>query len=409
MQKLSGTPLKQNHSRHKLGMSIQDLRNAGALHTAEEISQQPAVWKRTWKLLLERKPEIDRFLQMAYAHSSLNIVLTGAGTSAYIGNILRPSFQRFTHKNTWAVATTDLVTHPHEYFHEQDITLLISFARSGNSPESLAAIRLAESLNQYTYHLIVTCNAYGDLANTGNSDNTLCVLLPPETNDKGLAMTSSFTAMLLAGLLIARITQIEEYESQVARLCNYGNVLLSNLVDQLKEVAKLDFKRAVFLGSGPLQGAARESQLKLQELTSGKVICKYDSFLGLRHGPKVVIDSTTLIVFLFSNSAYTHRYEADLVDSIHHTERGLLRIGIAESIDDEMNLDLKIELSNGDTGLEEEFLAVCSVLPAQIIAFFKAIQLKLQPDSPSVNGIISRVVQGVTIYPYPANNYNLNP
>ena len=172
---------------------------------------------------------------------------------------------------------------------------------------------------------------------------------------------------------------------------------------ELKEVANLDFKRAVFLGSGALLGTARESHLKVQELTDGQVICKYDSFLGFRHGPKAVIDSSTLLVYLFSNNDYVHQYESDLVQTIHAGEKGLYNIGVYETNGEYLGLDMKIELSGGSEKLDEEFLSVCSVLPAQILGFFKSLQLGLTPDSPSITGTITRVVEGVTIYPFVSN------
>jgi tagatose-6-phosphate ketose/aldose isomerase len=210
--------------------------------------------------------------------------------------------------------------------------------------------------------------------------------------------------MLLTGLLISRLSAIQELKKQVERLAVYAENLLENYVSKLKDVAELDFKRAVFLGSGPLLGTARESQLKLQELTDGKVICKYDSFLGFRHGPKVVIDSSTLIVFLFSNNEYVRQYEVDLVNAINAGEKGLYSIGIFESCSKGFDLDLKICHSEGGEPIDEEFLSVCSVLPAQILGFFKSLQLGLEPDAPSVNGTITRVVEGVIIYPYTAGS-----
>jgi tagatose-6-phosphate ketose/aldose isomerase len=149
-----------------------------------------------------------------------------------------------------------------------------------------------------------------------------------------------------------------------------------------------------------LQGTARESQLKLQELTDGKVICKYDSFLGFRHGPKAVVNPVTLIVYLLSNNEYVHQYEVDLVKAIDAGEKGIFSIGISETAEKLPAVDLAIVFSQDGGKLKEEFLTICSVLPAQILAFYKSLQLGLMPDSPSINGAITRVVEGVTIYPY---------
>jgi tagatose-6-phosphate ketose/aldose isomerase len=384
-----------------LDIDLSELSELGALYTAKEIDQQPQLWLDTYELLKEQKDVLGTFLKNSFAHPSLKIILTGAGTSAYIGNVLQGSFYKNTGKDIHAIATTDLVSHPHYYFSKEVPTLLLSFARSGNSPESLASVDLANKLCDTAYHLIITCNPDGKLAVQAKNDSayfTFC--LPPEADDQSLAMTGSFSSMLLTGLLISRIHEIEQLKDQVITLAGYGNNILKRYLKDIREVARLGFQRAVFLGSGPLQGTARESQLKLQELTDGKVICKYDSFLGFRHGPKAVINPETLLVYIFSNNEYAHQYEVDLINTINLGERGLFQIGITESPKREMQLDLKIILSEGGGKIDEEFLSVCSVLPSQLLGLFKSLELGLKPDSPSVNQTITRVVQGVTIYPY---------
>ncbi len=305
-------------------------------------------------------------------------------------------------KEPRAIATTDLVSHPEEYLHQDVPTLLISFARSGNSPESKAAVVLADKICQKIYHLIITCNPSGKLVTNKSPNQTAVFLLPPEADDQSLAMTGSFSSMLLAGLLISRLYLQENLEYQIKQLAEYGKTILKNYTAKLQEIASFSFKRAIFLGSGPLYGTARESDLKLQELTDGKIICKHDSFLGFRHGPKAVIDADTLLVYLFSNTEYVHQYEVDLINSINEGEKGLYRIGVIESPEKDaaLEVDLLIELSAGPGKIDEEFLAVCSVMPAQILGFFKSLDLKLKPDAPSATDTITRVVQGVTIYSF---------
>ena len=383
-----------------LGISLSKLEAEGSFYTAKEIFQQPELWRNTWKLIADQQSGIETFLNEAFASEDLDVILTGAGTSAFIGKILQGPFQNNTRKRTRAVATTDLVSHPQLYFHEETPTLLVSFARSGNSPESVAAVNLANLFCRKTHHLIITCNPSGKLASDISQNPTFVFLLPQEADDQSLAMTGSFTSMLLAGLLFSQIGIIQSLRSKVERLADYGENILKRYAAKLEKVARLDFQRAVFLGSGPLQGTARESQLKLQELTDGKVICKYDSFLGFRHGPKAVINPATLIVYLFSNYAYVHQYEVDLVKAINAGEKGLFSIGISETAEKLPGVDLAIILSQDGEKLEEEFFTICSVLPAQIHAFYKSLQLGLKPDSPSMNGTITRVVEGVTIYPY---------
>ena len=384
----------------QLGFDQGALKENGGYFTAKEITQQPQLWMNTWELVDKNKKALGEFLSTAYKEEALTVMLTGAGTSAFIGNALQGPFQKNTGKTTTAIATTDLISHPSHYFSGK-VILLISFARSGDSPESEAAVNLANELCEKVFHLIITCNPEGKLAGTKSSNPTFVFLLPPEGDDKSLVMTGSFTAMLLTGLLASRIEEIAALKSTVIKLAAYGEKIFRDYTDKLREVAKLDFHRAVFLGSGPLRPTANESDLKLQELTGGKVICKFDSFLGFRHGPKAVINASTLLVYLFSNNAYVHQYEQDLVRSIASGEKGLYSIAITETAEQQMEVDLVIELSaNGDT-VEEEFLSVCSVLPAQILGFYKCLEFGLTPDNPSETETITRVVKGVTIYPFP--------
>lgn len=379
-----------------LGFDAQELTNRGAIHTAREISQQPAIWQKVADQISRETASIQHFLNNYKGIQ--RIILTGAGTSAFIGLSLRGIFQRQTGLLTEAISTTDLVSHPKDYFHPKVPTLLISFARSGNSPESVAAVELADKVCESCYHLIITCNAEGKLANVRTKKESYILNLPPEACDLSLAMTSSYTGMLLAGKLVAHIHDLESTQKHLATLVTYGQKVINYHAQDIKQLAELNFSRAVFLGSGPFYGTATESHLKLQELTDGKVICKRDSFLGLRHGPKAVVDETTLVIYVFSNNDYALRYEKDLVASMKKGKHPLAEIGIMESDIPNVKLKHKIVFSENGYALDEEFLTICSVVPSQILGFYKSLQLGLQPDAPSSSGAISRVVEGVEIY-----------
>jgi tagatose-6-phosphate ketose/aldose isomerase len=381
-----------------LNYSFDELKEKGGYHTATEIYHQPQLWHKIYDKIILQKAHIQKFIDSAFRNDELHIILTGAGTSAFIGLSLQGTFNRSWKKFSSCISTTDLVSHPFDYLYPEVPTLVVSFARSGNSPESVAAVTLADQICKKCYHLIITCDKEGELAKYTSKLEKFVFVLPPEANDQSLAMTSSFTGMLLAGILIARLHEIHALESKINLLCGYGEKILNSYANLISSIAELDFQRAVFLGSGPQFGTATESQLKLQELTDGKIICKTDSFLGFRHGPKAVVDNTTLVMYLFSNQPYVFQYETDLVHAMKKGKNALIEIGIMETRCTSIALDKEIIL--GDTNsLDEDLLAVCSVIPAQMLGFFKSIQLGLRPDSPSESGAISRVVQGVTIYP----------
>jgi len=380
------------------GFSESDLIKKVGAFTEKEIWGQPDLWQEIFEQVLNEKQSILSFLENATSHENLNIILTGAGSSAFIGLSLTGLFNLYFKRNTTDVATTDLVTHPTTYLNADAPLLLISFARSGNSPESVAAVAIADQICSKVFHLIISCDASGALARYESDSSKYVFVLPADANDKSLAMTGSYSGMLLAGILIAKIRQISTLQSQVSTLQHYGRKLLSR-AEEFKQLAELNFERAVFLGSGPLYGTATESHLKLQELTDGKIICKKDSFLGFRHGPKAVINGKTLVFMLFSNKPYVLQYEADLVGSLNEGQKPLFIAGIIESEMIKLKID-KLFVLEKDNLLDEEFLPVCFILPAQLLGYYKCLQLGLDPDSPSASGAISRVVKGVVIYPY---------
>jgi len=374
----------------------------GGVHTEREIWGQPDLWQKVYDQTISEKQKLSAFLEQVTSNKDLNIVLTGAGSSAFIGLSLIGTYKRHLKRHTTAIATTDLVTHPLDYLPSEIPVLLISFARSGNSPESVAAVRQADRVCSKVYHLIITCDASGDLANYKTDSPSYVFVLPAEANDKSLAMTGSYSGMLLAGLLIARIKELESLEKQVLTVRHYATQML-NQSEKLKQIAGINFDRAVFLGSGSLFGTATESHLKLQELTDGKVICKKDTFLGFRHGPKVVIDQKTLVFLLFSNQTHVLPYEKDLLLELSSGTKPLYMAGLIESGSLYGRLDELFVLSDSDIQLDEDFLPVCFILPAQMLGFYKSLQLGLDPDMPSKSGTISRIVKGVVIYPF--NNH----
>jgi tagatose-6-phosphate ketose/aldose isomerase len=373
------------------------LERKGALLTAKEIAGQPQLWMNVVNNFHKAENEIQSFLQAAYTEID-DIILTGAGTSAFIGLSLCGVFFRNTNIVTRAIATTDIVSHPNDFFNEQHAPLIISFARSGNSPESVAALELADKLSKKSFHLIITCDENGELAKYNSSNPTCVFVLPNEANDRSLAMTGSYSSMLLTGLMVVYIHQPKKIKQQLDLLTQAAKNIFSH-ASLLKNIADKSFDRAVFLGSGSLFGTATEAALKLQELTDGKIICKTDSYLGLRHGPKAVIDEKTLVVYFFSNNDYVNRYEQDLVYAMKTGNNALFQLGVSEKHEAIDDLNAQINFGINNENIAEDFLPVCAIVAGQMLGFYKSLQLGLMPDEPSVNGAISRVVQGVSIYP----------
>lgn len=369
-------------------------------NTWKEIQQQPRMWLKTYDIVSGMKDEIATFINR-YVREGYEIVLTGAGTSAYIGNALKWVLAGTLLDKARAIATTDIITEASSLFNAESKVLLVSFARSGNSPESVGAINLVNKTAGKAAHVFITCNEKGKMTAMADSDpdNTLLVLLPPETNDLSLAMTSSYSSMFLACAMVANILNIEEHKAQIEALASATEQALSKYCDGIRSMAERKFSRAIFLGSGELMGVAEESRLKLQELTDGTVMCAFDSFLGFRHGPKAVVSPESILIYLFSEDATTRRYEYDLVRQIKANNNIAGYVAVSQSaldMDEEM-FDLNVVIGVQDS-VERCYKAVSYVFVAQLMGFFKALDLKRSPDNPSVSGNISRVVEGVTIY-----------
>jgi tagatose-6-phosphate ketose/aldose isomerase len=378
----------------------EEIEEKGGLHTAREIEGQPVLWQEVYNLILSQKLCIQKFLSPLRANADMRIILTGAGSSAFIGEASQGIVQANTKRLTQAIATTDLITHPQLHFLKEMPTLLVSFARSGNSPESLAAAKLADEYCDNVLHFVITCNKDGKLVQN-HLPNAYHLILPERANDKSLAMTGSFTAMLLSVILISKIDLLETLEPALKVLINEGRDLIGRHLPRIKAISEQPYERVIFLGSGPLLGVARECHLKLQELTDGKVICKHDSFLGFRHGPRAVINEGSLIVYLFSGDEHVLLYERDLCLSIDADARNIPTISCNHYIENLKNSVLDVTFSE-PAGSSNELAFINATLVGQLLGFFHSIYLGLQPDNPSVSGSISRVVQGVTIYPDPA-------
>jgi len=368
------------------------------MHTETEIFQQPDVWIKIFELVKGMSGSLSQFLSPILSDKNASILLTGAGSSAFIGEALQLPIARATGCRTTALPTTDLVTHPELTSQFSDNKLLvISFARSGNSPESVETVHLLNQGHQNIRHLFITCNKDGKLAKltSVDSDKYYCLTLPEETNDKSLAMTSSFSSMLLAALLTFNIDKLDENRETMLKVSKISSTILEHR-DIWKKIGSLAFGRAVFLGSGPLLGIANECHLKLQELSNGHVVCKHDSFLGFRHGPRAVVNEDTLIVYLLSHEEKTSKYEKDLADTIS-SDSGYLSAVHVGNVQYKNPKDYAIPFEK----LEKDTLGL-SILPylivGQLIGLYKSLNLGLNPDNPSTNGSISRVVKGVNIY-----------
>jgi tagatose-6-phosphate ketose/aldose isomerase len=388
-----------------LGHPQAELETAGGIWTAREIAQQPVLWTNIERLMTKEAGALRAFLDPLLERRDLRVVLTGAGTSAFVGECLAPALKRRTRLRVDAVATTDLVGSPDGCLEPNVPTLLVSFARSGNSPESVAALSMAEQGMTDCHHLIVTCNREGDLYRQGQQQrNAHVVLLPQETNDRGFAMTSSFTSMMLAAALAFDLLP----EDRTAALASWAAHVLEAGLPLAAHLAHSGFERVVYLGSREFTGLAREAALKMLELSDGNIVAVTETPMGFRHGPKTIVNGKTLVVMFLCNDPYTRRYEMDLLRELRadgvaarvvalyagQADTALAGAAQADAVPAE---GITVP---GAAGASDLGLCFPYAIFAQTFAFLQSLTLGLRPDMPNARGVVNRVVQGVSIYPW---------
>lgn len=362
--------------------------------TRREIEQQPETLRATQALLRAHKAEIEAFVAPLLARPELRIVLTGAGTSAFVGECLAPWLSKLLDRSVEAVATTDIVSAPLYHLRRDTPTLLVSFGRSGSSPESVAAVELLDASVDEAFHLVVTCNAEGALAQRTNA-NTKIVVLPEATHDRGFAMTSSFSAMMLAALSI--LGGIEALDTRISAIAASVDDVLARAAPVAERLAGGNFKRVAYLGGGVFKGLAREAALKMMELSDGAVVTCFDSALGFRHGPKTIVNAETLVVVFVANDPLTRLYDLDIVEELRSDGRCGEVVVISAQPSDDAEITIQGMTQAADSDLLFPFIA-----PAQLLGLRVSQLLGLTPDRPNASGTVNRVVQGVRIHAEPA-------
>jgi tagatose-6-phosphate ketose/aldose isomerase len=386
------------------GFNTEKWRELNGLNTATEIYQQPKLWLETLKIIESNRKNINKFMEERLEKERIRVIFTGAGTSAYIGDLITPQLNRRKEYIYEAIPTTHIVENPETYLKKDTPTILVSFGRSGNSPESIATYTLGNELVEDIGHIFITCNKEGQLAQISqDKENVLLLLMPEQSNDKGFAMTSSFSCMSFAALQIFNMDDLESNREEIMEMISIGKSIINKGYESLIEICNYDYKRIVYLGSSSFYGLTKESALKLLELTRGRIISYSETVLGFRHGPKSIVDDDTLVFIYISDDPYTRKYDLDLLSEIYHDIGEHKVIAISNNYYEEVQAvsNHYLYLSKSKNNITNMgLISLLYALYAQIFALLSSIKAEIEPDNPSPSGLVNRVVKGVTIYEY---------
>lgn len=384
--------------------SVDELKELGADITTAEIAQQPDLWEDTFQIYADNKAAIEKFLAEAnaMAEGRTSVVFAGAGTSDYVGDTVAPYLRHAGDTATYdfkPVATTDIVSAPRDFLGADEPTILVSFARSGNSPESLAAVNVARKYVKNIKFLNITCAPEGKLAVESEGDPDALTLLIPRANDKGFAMTGSYSCMALLSTLIFDTASDEQKLAWVRETARMGREVVAR-ENEVGAFLAGDFDRVTYLGSGSFVGLAQESQLKILELAHGLTATSWDSCMGYRHGPKSFVDDKTLVFVFVNNDAYTRQYDLDILNEIAGDEIAQKTIAVQQDCGTPFAGE-SFTFAGGEA-LPEAYLALPFVMVAQVVSLLNSVRVGNTPDTPSPSGTVNRVVKGVTIHPFEA-------
>jgi len=388
-----------------LALSPAEKEARGLVYTPREIFQQPETWRRSYQKVVELAPLLEQFLKragLADKSKTLDVRLVGAGTSDYIGKSVAALLQKRWRCDVQSVPSTDLLTNIDEYVVPGRSYLWISFSRSGDSSEGVAVLENALDRYPEIHHLVITCNKQGKMAcSFWDKPNLFSIVLDDAVNDRGLAMTSSFSNMVVVAQSLAYLSDLDQYASVVDELTVCTSKALSHVAEVCESLVRDGFSRVCFLGSGPLKGVATEAALKVLELTDGKIFGFSESFLGLRHGPLSAIDQDTLLVNFISSDERRRAFELDLVQEI--CEKALTAkclVVLPRDLNETIGgKSLKASILWGfSKKISDLHRPAVDVLVGQLLGLFASLREGLKPDTPSPQGAINRVVSHVKIH-----------
>ena len=385
---------QQPELRALLELSDEARAAAGFRCTLDEICQQPSTWRQTAATVASMQRRLQGFLE-----GCRSFVLTGSGSSQYAGECVHPALQAATGISACTLGGGWLLSQGQRALPAERPLTVISLARSGDSPESGGVVEWLLETEPQVRHLVVTCNAQGQLATRFSGDpRVLVVSLDERTNDRSLAMTSSFTNMVVASLGLGYLADPSAYSKIAETLAGAAEQLLLRHTGAVAEMARTPFRRAVFLASGCRYGAAREAGLKLLEMNAGRIPTMAETYLGFRHGPMCFLNRETLLVCFLASDPQVRAYEEDVITELNRKQLGARKLiagaGVAPSL-----------LADGDVAIEipamaelgDDNVPVLDAMIGQWLAFFRCRAEQLRPDNPS-EGAISRVVNTFTIH-----------
>jgi len=333
--------------------------------TYQEIVSQPSIWQK----ILERSDEGFPWCNKEFQRDKYSIYFIGCGTSYYLALVAASVYSRLTGACARAITSSDVMFFP-ESINCSGNVRAITISRSGETTETVCATQRLNKLRIPT--LALTCQRDSSLSKYADYSYVI-----EEANELSVVMTRSFTGMLLVlQMLSAFHGNNVGYLNELKNLPELGTDLLNYSLKELYElVTRDDISMITFLGQGPFFGLASESMLKMKEMA----ITPTEVFhtLEFRHGPKSIVDKTSLVFVLLSDTAKDHEIKMGLELKEQGAMIGLLGEEIPEDTKNKVDAYMEIR-----SGLSEYSRIGLFMLITQQLAYKRAIEKGINPDTP---------------------------
>jgi glucosamine--fructose-6-phosphate aminotransferase (isomerizing) len=325
-----------------------------------EIQSQPAAWQEALAVVAQQAEALQRLWA---AGNYDQLIFTGCGSTYYLSLAGAALAQELTGRAARAVPGGELVLYPASAYVGQKRTLLVAVSRSGETSETLQAVKQFRRRQQGE---VITIGNYGQSQLASFGDVNLVI---PAGQEESLAQTRSFASMYVAAAAMAALlANRQDLLRAMQRLPEVGQRLLNEYSELAQaQGGNLELDRFYFLGSGPRYGLACETNLKMKEmsLTHSEPF----HFLEFRHGPISMAGPSALVIGLLSEA--NRDDEAAVLQDAQRSGGQTLTLGEAGT-----------DVSFG-SGVPEAVRNVLYLPVLQLLACRRALAKGLNPDRPN--------------------------
>jgi len=347
---------------------------------AKEIHEQPDVIFDSINHYIDKDELTVNLPKLPFNISNLkNITLVACGSSYYSGLVAREWFERFTRIKVDVEIASEF-RYREAPMDSSGLTIFIS--QSGETADTLAALKHCRKLNQKTVSIVNVPNS----SMSRNSDASLKIFAGPEI---GVASTKAFTCQLLVLACLAinigrenGIISNSDENDYVKSMLDLPR-LISNVINKEDDIIDLvnnfhPFSSALYLGRGQMYPVAMEGALKLKEITY--IHAEGYPAGEMKHGPIALLEKGLPVMI---GAPYFNLFDKT-ISNLHEV---IARYGKVLLVTDQKGLEALGDVAKQTNNFIVDEVDIISapfvyILPYQLFAYHTALLKGTDVDQP---------------------------